>query len=264
MVPSTPGARTVTAGPAMRTSGCWARIAGSMNPQLRKWPMVAGSARTSFCTRRVSSEEGSGLRVNTAELLHVGERAVAQPADIAAGVEHVVAPLEHLAPRRAGMRYGAHRLAALPYALLGARDQLRHFGMLQVAELADGAGEVVWPDEEDVDTVDRGDRLHVVHGFRRLDLADDEELVGRRLAVFGGINPIVGGTSRAQRRAAPARGRIAAGGNYRPRIFRGFHIGHHDSFDAGVQHALEIVCIVRGHADHRSAVGRRRHRLQRV
>src|SRR5438045_2906070 len=173
MVPSPPGARTVTAGPAMRTSGCWARIAGSMNPQLRKWPMVAGSARTSFCTRRVSSEEGSGLRVNTAELLHVGERAVAQPADIAAGVDHVVAALEHLAPGRAGMRHGAHRLAALLYAFLGARDQLRHFGMLEVAELADGAGKIVRADEEDVDAVDRSDRLDVLDRLGRFDLADD-------------------------------------------------------------------------------------------
>src|SRR5260221_696409 len=108
MVPSTPGARTVTAGPAMRRSGCMARIAGSMKPQLRKWPMVAGSALTSFWTRRASREEGRGLRVNTAELLDVGERAIAQPADIAAGVDHVIAALEHLAPGGAGRRHADH------------------------------------------------------------------------------------------------------------------------------------------------------------
>src|SRR3981189_300588 len=118
MVPSTPGARTVTAGPAMRTSGCMARIAGSMKPQLRKWPMVAGSARTSFWTRRGSSGEGRGLRVNIAKFLHIGERAVAQAADVAAGVDHVVAALEHLAPGGAGMRHRAHRLFAPSDAFL--------------------------------------------------------------------------------------------------------------------------------------------------
>src|SRR5437660_7041095 len=110
MVPSTPGARTVTAGPAMRTSDCMARIAGSMKPQLRKWPMVAGSARSSFWTRRVSIWEGSGLRVNIAKFFHLGERAVAQAPDVAACIDHVVAALEHLAPGRPRMRHGAHRL----------------------------------------------------------------------------------------------------------------------------------------------------------
>src|SRR5438128_1150981 len=168
----------------MRTSGCMARIAGSMKPQLRKWPVVAGFAGTSFWTRRASSWEGSGLRVNTAKLLHVGERAIAQAADVAAGVDHVVAALEHLAPGGAGMRHGAHRLAALPYAFLGARDQLRHLRVLEIAELADGAGKIVRPDEEHVDAVDRGDRLDVLDRFGRLDLADDEELVGCRVAVL--------------------------------------------------------------------------------
>src|ERR671936_289564 len=105
----------------MRTSACMARIAGSMKPQFRKWPMVAGSARTSFCSRRASSDAGRALRVNTAELLDVGERAVAQAPDVAAGIDHVIAALEHLAPGRARMRHGAHRLAALLDAFLGAR-----------------------------------------------------------------------------------------------------------------------------------------------
>src|SRR5258705_2911111 len=139
----------------MRTSDCIARIAGSMKPQLRKWPMVAGSALTSFWTRRESSGEGRGLRVNTAKLLHIGERAVAQAPDIAAGIDHVIAALKHLAPGRARMRHGAHRLAALLDACLGARDELRHFRVLQVAELADGAREVVRPDEQHVDAVER-------------------------------------------------------------------------------------------------------------
>src|SRR5207237_7496837 len=103
MVPSTPGARTVTAGPAMRTSGCMARIPGSMKPQLRKWPIVAGSALTSFCSRLGSRRGGKALRVNTAKLLHFGARTVAQTADVAAGVGHVVAALEHLAPADPGM-----------------------------------------------------------------------------------------------------------------------------------------------------------------
>src|SRR5438045_6032148 len=173
MVPSTPGARTVTAGPAMRRSGCMARIAGSMKPQLRKWPMVAGSARTSFCTRRASIWAGRGLRVNTAELLDVGERTVAQPPDVAAGIDHVIAALEHLAPGGAGMRHGAHRLAAFPDAFLGARDQARHLGMLQISQLADRARQIVRADEEHVDAIHRGDGLHIVHRLRRLDLTDD-------------------------------------------------------------------------------------------
>src|SRR5207253_722901 len=183
MVPSTPGARTVTAGPAMRTSDCMARIAGSMKPQLRKWPMVAGSARTSFWTRRASSEEGRGLRVNIAKFLHIGERAVAQAPDVAAGIDHVIAALEHLAPGDAGMRHRAHRLAALLDAFFGARNEPRHLGMLEIAELADGAREIVRADEEHVDAVDRGDRRDVLHRYRRLDLADDQELIGRRLLV---------------------------------------------------------------------------------
>src|SRR5687768_18221510 len=124
MVPSMPGARTVTAGPAMRTSDCIARIAGSMKPELRKWPIVAGSAFSNLATRLASSCGGSLLRVNTAELLYIGERGVAQPPDVAAGVDHVIAALEHLAPRGAGMRHGAHRLAAFADAFLGARDEL--------------------------------------------------------------------------------------------------------------------------------------------
>src|SRR3954468_8477325 len=168
----------------MRRSGCIARIAGSMNPQLRKWPMVAGSAWTSFCTRRASSAGGNALRVNTAELLDVGERRVAQPADVAARIDHLVAALEHLAPRGARMRHGAHRLAALPDAFLRPGDELCYFRMLEVAELADGAGEVVRPDEEHVDALHRGDRPDVVDRPRRFDLADDQELVGRRLFVL--------------------------------------------------------------------------------
>src|ERR1700741_1644604 len=137
--------------------------------------MVAGSARTSFCTRRESSCEGRGLRVNTAKLLHIGQRAVAQAPDVAAGVDHVVAALEHLAPRRAGMRHGPHRLATALDSLLRAGDQPGYLRMLQVAELADGAGEVVRADEQDVDTFDAGDGLDGLHRLRRLDLADDEE-----------------------------------------------------------------------------------------
>src|SRR5512134_2692872 len=174
MVPSIPGARTVTAGPAMRTSDCIARMPGSMKPQLRKWPMVAGSARTSFWTKLFSSKAGSALRVNTAELLHVGERGIAQAADIAAGVDHVVAALEHLAPGGAGVGHGAHRLAAALDRFLGAGDELRHLRMLQVAELAHRAGKVVRADEDHVDALDRGDGADVVDRLGRLDLADDQ------------------------------------------------------------------------------------------
>src|SRR5687767_3342327 len=155
MVPSIPGARTVTAGPAMRTSGCMARIAGSMKPVLRKWPMVAGSAFINFATRLASRDGGRLFRVNTAELLDVGERRVAQTPDVAACVDHVVATLEHLAPGRAGMRHRAHRLAALPDRFLGARNELRDLGVLELAELAHRPGKVVRPDEENVDAVDR-------------------------------------------------------------------------------------------------------------
>src|SRR5690242_5818907 len=176
MVPSTPGARTVTAGPAMRTSACMARIAGSMKPQLRKWPMVAGSARTSFATSRESSTAGSALRVNTAELLDVGKRAVAQPADVAAGVDHVIATLEHLAPRGAGMRHRAHGLAAAPDAFFGARDEPRDLGVLELAQLSHGAREVMRPDEHHVHALYGGNRLDVLHRARRFDLADNEQL----------------------------------------------------------------------------------------
>src|SRR5580765_4798381 len=106
----------------MRKSGCMARIAGSMKPQLRKWPMVAGSACTSFCTRRASSAGGNALRVNTAELLDVGERGVAQPADVASRIDHLITALEHLAPGGARMRHRAHRLTTLPDTFLGAGD----------------------------------------------------------------------------------------------------------------------------------------------
>src|SRR5258706_4668878 len=241
MVPSTAGAGTVTAGPAMRRSGCMARIAGSMKPQLRKWPMVAGSALTSFWTRRASREEGRGLRVNTAELLDVGERAVAQPADIAAGVDHVIAALDHLAPGGAGMRHAAHRLAALPDAFLGARDELRDFGMLEIAKLSHGAGEIVRADEEHVDALDRGDRRDVLDRPGRLDLADDEKLIRRRLAVLRRMNPIVGSARRSQRRAAPAGRRIAAGGDHRARGPGRFHVGDHHTFPPGPEPSLQGV-----------------------
>src|SRR5918992_658473 len=115
----------------MRTSGCIARIPGSMKPELRKWPMVAGSALTNFSTNAAGSVEGSLLRVNTAELLDLGEGGVAQPPDIAAGVDHVIAALEHLAPRRGRVGHRAHGLAAALDAFLGARDQPRHLGMLE-------------------------------------------------------------------------------------------------------------------------------------
>src|SRR4051812_27564911 len=199
----------------MRTSGCMARIAGSMNPQLRKWPMVAGSACSSLSTSRASSAGGSALRVNTAELLYVGERGVAQPADVAARVDHLITALEHLAPGGAGMRHGAHRLAALPDAFLRPGDELCDFRVLEVAELADRAGEVVRADEEHIDTLHRGDCPNVVHRLRRFDLADDEELVGRGLAVVGRADAVVRCPRRAERRAAPPGGRIAAGGNHR-------------------------------------------------
>src|SRR5919108_260316 len=86
------------AGPAIRTSDCIARIAGSMKPQLRKCPMVAGSALLNLLTSSEGKASGSALSVNTAELLDVGERAVAQPADVAPRIDHVVAALEHVAP----------------------------------------------------------------------------------------------------------------------------------------------------------------------
>src|SRR5260221_9711942 len=253
MVPSTPGARTVTAGPAMRRSGCMARIAGSMKPQLRKWPMVAGSALTSFWTRRASREEGRGLRVNTAELLDVGERAIAQPADIAAGVDHVIAALEHLAPGGAGMRHAAHRLAALPDAFLGARDELRDLGMLQIAELSHGAGEIVRADEEHVDALDRGDRRDVLDRPGRLDLADDEELIRRRLAVLRRMNPIVGSARRSQRRAAPAGGRIAAGRDHPARVPGRFDGGGPHPLPPAGGHSPPGVCGARRHAGPRGA-----------
>src|SRR4051812_41118901 len=119
--------------------------------------MVAGSACTSLCTRRESSAGGNALRVNTAELLHLGERGVAQPADVASRIDHLVTALEHLAPGSARMRHRAHRLAALPYAFLRPADQLRDFRVLEIAELPHSAGEVVGPDEQHVHTRHRGD-----------------------------------------------------------------------------------------------------------
>src|SRR2546421_341199 len=199
MVPSMPGARTVTAGPAMRTSLCMARIAGSMKPQLRKWPMVAGSAWSSLSTSRASSAGGRALRVNTAELLDVGERGVAQPPDVAAGIDHLVAALEHLAPGRARVGHRAHRLAALLDAFLGARDQPRHLRVLEIAELPHAAGEIVRTDEQHVDARHRRDRLDVLDRLGRLDLADDKKLIGRRLFVLRRTDSIIGGARRAER-----------------------------------------------------------------
>src|SRR5688572_8427886 len=179
-----PGARTVTAGPAMRTSDCIARIAGSMKPVFRKWPMVAGSAFSNFATSCASSGGGRLFRVNTTELLDIGERRVAQTPDVAPRVDHVVAALEHLAPGGAGMRHGAHRLPAFPDRFLGVRDQFRDFRVLKVAELPDGTREIVRTDEEDVDAFDRRDRADVLDRFRRLDLHHDQQLVRRLALVF--------------------------------------------------------------------------------
>src|SRR2546430_2309622 len=211
----------------MRTSACIARIAGSMKPQLRKWPMVAGSARASFATRRASSRSGSGLTVNTAELLDVGERAVAQPADVAPRIDHVVAALEHVAPGAAWMRHRAHRLAATLDGFLGARDEPRDLRVLEIAELAHRTGEVVRPDEEHVHALDGGDGVDVLHRARGFDLADDEQLIGHRFAVIGGPDAVVGGTRRAEGRAAPAGRRGAAGAAPRPGLPRGCRAAGH-------------------------------------
>src|SRR5689334_3286745 len=48
----------------MRRSDCIARIPGSMNPQSRKCPIVAGSARTSFWTSAGLIWGGRGFSVN--------------------------------------------------------------------------------------------------------------------------------------------------------------------------------------------------------
>src|SRR2546423_89845 len=225
--------------------------------------MVAGSACSSLSMSRASSPGGSALRVNTAELLDVGERGVAQPADVAAGIDHLVATLEHLAPGRAGMRHGAHRLAAAPNRVLGAADQLCHLGMLEVAEVPNGAREIVRTDEQHVDALDGRDALDVLDRLGRFDLADDEKLIGRRLFVLWSVDAIVRCPRRPERRAAAARRRIAASGDHGARVFGRLDVRHHHAFDAGIEHALEIVRIVRRHAHNRGAAGRRGHRLQR-
>src|SRR5256885_16988265 len=153
--------------------------------------MVAGSACSSLSMSRASRPGGSALRVNTAELLDVGERGVAQPPDVAAGIDHLVATLEHLAPGRAGMRHGAHRLAAPPNRLLGAADQLCHLRMLEVAEVPHGAREIVRTDEQHVDALHGRAALDVLDRLVRFDLADDEKLIGRGLFVLWSVDAIV-------------------------------------------------------------------------
>src|SRR6185503_10355624 len=80
----------------------------------------------------------SRFAVERAELLDIHEGAVAQPRDVAAGVHELIAALEHVLPREAGMRHRAHRHAGALDPLFGAGDQRRHLRVPDVAHLTDG------------------------------------------------------------------------------------------------------------------------------
>ena len=67
--------------------------------------------------------------------------------------------------RAAGMRHGPHRPARRADCRLGSLDQRGDLGMLEVAHLPDGGGQVERPDEHEVDALDGEDRVDV--GRRR-------------------------------------------------------------------------------------------------
>src|SRR5256885_16733118 len=85
----------------------------------------------------------------------------------------------------------------------------------------------------------RRDGVDVLHRARRLDLADDEELVGRRLAVIGSADSIVGGARRAERRAAPAGRRVAARRGHRACILPALDVPDHHALYPRIEDALQ-------------------------
>src|SRR5258706_14139324 len=91
--------------------------------------------------------------------LDFGERALADEQHVGRCHDQVVAVVEHLLRGAARERDAAELAAGRLGGRLGTRDQRHHLRILDVAELADAAGEIVRPDEQHVDAVDRGDLL---------------------------------------------------------------------------------------------------------
>src|SRR5437660_12698109 len=92
-----------------------ASAASTADPPARKIAVPAaaakGSGQTTIRFDMALDSARSGLAIKRAKLPHVGERAVAQPRDVAARVHELIPAREHVLPRAARMRNRAHRSA---------------------------------------------------------------------------------------------------------------------------------------------------------
>ena len=95
-----------------------------------------------------------------------------------------VAAVDHRVGLLGGARHAADRHAAFQDAGLGARHQRQHFGIVDLAALVDGGGEIAGADHGDVDA---GRRHDLVDAVDRLDMLDgdhaDHVVVGGRHVV---------------------------------------------------------------------------------
>src|SRR5215216_4935368 len=116
------------------TTACAKAVASAASiadPPARNISPPAAAASGSGQTTMRFGMAPSGRAVACAERLHVGESAVAQPRDVAAGVHELVAALEHVDRCTTGMRHGAHRAAGAANGLLGAVEQRGDLGVLE-------------------------------------------------------------------------------------------------------------------------------------
>src|SRR5208283_312804 len=113
----------------------------------------------------------------------------------------------------------AGRLPAGPDPADGVVDCRKHLGMLRIADVAKGRGEIARADEYPVDPFDCSDRLEVLKTAPRLDLNENAKLVfANRRVVLDAAEP-----ARARRRrvAADALGRVAGIGDGVSRLLFG-------------------------------------------
>ena len=159
---------------------------------------------------RVSASSSRGSARNS---LDVGERAFAQPRDVAARVHELVAAREHVLPRACpGCGTVPIGRPAARMRDFGMRDEPRDFGMLEIAHLADGRRQIERTDEHEVDAFDGEDRVDVLD-------APSPTRSGRRSAGCRRRSPRSRSPCRSSTRAPssmPCRGGRAADTGMRP------------------------------------------------
>ncbi len=128
------------------------------------------------------------------------------------------------------------------------------FGMVELRRDAEEIGQVEVPEPEHIHARHRRNLFHVLDAFGSLDQTHHQSTLVGDLDLVGDASADVIVGRKAERRAAPARGRIAGAGDDVLRLLGGTDHGRHDPHDTEVERARNVVVLVGWYPRHRHQV----------